>query len=252
MKDKLNIIVNADDFGANPSINRAIVNSMNSGIVDSTTIMANMNGFEEAIDLAYSNNLTAKIGVHLVLTEGAPLTKEIKSIKYLFNKREYTSRKLIRKCFFLSAHEKQLVFKEYAAQIEKVRRAGISITHLDTHHQIHDNWPIMKIIMDLLKTYKIPHMRILNNLEKSSHFYKNAYRNFCVSYIKKQGLHFTDCLGNQNDFAKCIQKNPRLLVNSTVEVMVHPDYNTEGEIVDKIGGKQLDFSFKKLPLPQLS
>ena len=70
------LIINADDFGLNTSVNHAIIESFEKGLINSTTLMANMPGFEEAIELAHKNNIIDKIGIHLCLTEGEPITKK--------------------------------------------------------------------------------------------------------------------------------------------------------------------------------
>jgi predicted glycoside hydrolase/deacetylase ChbG (UPF0249 family) len=244
---KLSLIINADDFGLSSSVNKAIVESFNNGLINSTTLMANMPGFEEAVELIYNQKLSEKIGVHLVLTDGLPLTHETDSVNLFFNNRVITSRSRFKKLFFLNRNDRFAIFNEYSAQIEKVRKNGISITHLDTHHQIHDMWGIMKIMLDLLKTYRIPSMRILNNLNKSNYFCKNAYRNIINCYLKYRKANFTDFLGNQLDFISILDRNPSFLddMNKRIEIMVHPDLNESGMLIDKIKDKEYDFLFQK-------
>jgi len=151
-----NITINADDLGMKSSVNKAIVESFSRGFINSATLMANMAGFEEAVTLIHDHKLDGKIGVHLVLTEGLPITDEIKSMNLLFNKKNIPSNLRMRKLFFLNKKDQILIYKEYSAQIERVMKNGIQITHLDTHHQIHDMWAILQIMIELLKTYNIP------------------------------------------------------------------------------------------------
>ena len=70
-------IINADDFGMNSEANKAIIHSLKNGICSSTTLISNMSGFEEAVSLIKENNLNNRVGIHLNLTEGVPLTKGI-------------------------------------------------------------------------------------------------------------------------------------------------------------------------------
>lgn len=86
-KNMFKLFINADDFGLNASVNKAIVESFNSGLINSTTVMANMPGFEEAVNLIHEYKLDRNIGVHLVLTDGLPLTEEIKSMNLFFSKK---------------------------------------------------------------------------------------------------------------------------------------------------------------------
>ena len=241
------IIINADDFGLKSSVNKAIAESFDNRLINSATLMANMPGFEEAVELIHNRKLDSKIGIHLVLTDGLSLTQEIKSMNLFFNKKVILAPLRFKKLFFLNKYEQFVIFNEFSEQIEKVRRNGISITHLDTHHQIHDMWAIMQIMIDLLKTYNIPSMRILNNLNKSNYFYKNAYRNIINHYLKARKANFTDFLGNQLDFLSILERNPAFLDsrNKKIEIMVHPDLNENGLLIDKIRDKEYDFRFQK-------
>jgi predicted glycoside hydrolase/deacetylase ChbG (UPF0249 family) len=244
MKSK--IIINADDFGLKSSVNQAIAESFDNRLINSATLMANMPGFEDAVELIHFRKLEKNIGVHLVLTDGFPLTEEITSLNLFFNKNEIYSPQIAKKLFFLNRNDRIIIFNEYSAQIEKVRRNGISITHLDTHHQIHDMWAVMNIILDLLKTYKIPSIRILNNLNRSNYFYKNAYRNIINHYLISRKENFSNFLGNQLDFLSYMERNSSILEirNIIIEIMVHPDLNENGLLIDKIRDKEYDFRFQ--------
>lgn len=236
----MEVMVNADDFGLSSSVNKAIIDSFDRGLINSTTLMANMPGFDEAIDLARKHDLTKKIGVHLVLTDGVPLTKEIKSISFLFSgKKIYRKNKY--RLFFPNPRTKRLIFAEFSAQIEKIQSNHIVITHIDTHHHVHEMLGISKILLLLTKKYNIPHIRILNNLEKPTKFHKKIYRIIVNFYLRINNSNFSDFFGNQYDFISAFKKDPTFL-NKKIEVMVHPDYNFDGKLIDK-AGTNYDFSF---------
>jgi chitin disaccharide deacetylase len=44
-----NVKINADDFGLNSSVNKAIIEAFDNNYINSTTLMANMPGFDEAV-----------------------------------------------------------------------------------------------------------------------------------------------------------------------------------------------------------
>jgi len=238
----MDITINADDFGLNASVNKAIIESFDKGLINSTTLMAIMPGFNEAINLARKHNLTQKIGVHLVLTEGIPLTKEIKSIPFFFNgKEEYKKNKY--RLFFPNKKLRKLIYDELSAQIAEVLSNNITITHIDTHHHVHEMYGICKILVSLRKKYNIPFIRILNNLENPTKIYKKIYRNIINYYLKGSNSNFSDFFGNQYDFISTLKKNPTFL-NNKIEIMVHPDYDENGVLIDK-EGKNFDFSFSE-------
>src|SRR6266850_1817584 len=56
------LIVNADDFGASPSINQAVIRAHHEGILTSASLMVNEPGFDEAVALAHE---TPTLGVGL-------------------------------------------------------------------------------------------------------------------------------------------------------------------------------------------
>lgn len=237
-----NVTVNADDFGYTPTVNKAIIELFDSNKINSTTIMANMPSFDEAIELAHKHKIENKIGAHLVLTEGQPLTDEIKSVPYLFTKEQQSQAVYIKNLFFLNKRQKTLIFNEYSKQIEKIKANGIQITHLDTHLQLHDNWGITQVLLSLLKTYNIPSIRILNNLQVNE-FYKNYYRNLINAYLKKKRVNFSDYFGNRVDYLLTLQKYPDFTKNKTLELMVHPDFNSAGQLIDFHHKKEYDFDY---------
>jgi len=69
------LIVNADDFGKTASVNRAVIRAFETGLISSTTLMTNMPGFAEACTLTTQHELHGKVGIHLNLIEGQPLTE---------------------------------------------------------------------------------------------------------------------------------------------------------------------------------
>ena len=239
-----NIIINADDFGRTSSINKAIIELFDQKLINSTTLMANMPGFEEAIELSHQHKITHQIGAHLVLTDGEPLTKEIRSIPYLFNHQTNSRKVYIRNFFHLNKTHKDLIFKEYAKQIEKIRSNGVEINHLDTHHQIHDMAGIFRIIVELLRTYNIRSMRILNNLDITEG-YKMHYRHLLNRYLKIKKINYSDYLGSRVDFLLAFNRNPDFIKNKSVEIMVHPTYNSGGQLIDIFEKKEYDFEYLK-------
>ena len=49
------LIINADDFGLSEAVNYGIISAHKTGVVTSTSTMANMPGFEHAMELLKEN-----------------------------------------------------------------------------------------------------------------------------------------------------------------------------------------------------
>ena len=237
------IIINADDLGLSGSVNRAIVTLLQQDVINSATLMANMPGFEEAVQLVHEKNLVQQIGIHLVLTNGEPVGKMANTKDYFFNGKARLRDKFKRNPFHISAADRAFVYQEFAAQIEKLQARGIPISHLDSHHHVHEYFGITRILVQLARKYQVPAIRILNNLESGSSFPKRLYRNFVNRYLRKEGLQFSNQFGDRNDFLKWISGIQKLPAGEKIEIMVHPDFNEGGQIIDRVGKKEYDFAF---------
>lgn len=143
------LIINADDFGLTPGVNLGIIESHTQGILTSTTLMANMFGFEHAVQLA-KEHPTLGVGVHLVLTAGKPLTK---SSSLVDEEDNFLKLPYYETVFNIDFEE---LYMEWKAQIDKVINAGIVPTHLDSHHHIHTVNGIEDVFIRLAREYQLP------------------------------------------------------------------------------------------------
>jgi predicted glycoside hydrolase/deacetylase ChbG (UPF0249 family) len=132
------LIINADDFGLTPGINRAIAELHQAKVLTSTTLMATGPAFEDAVAIARANP-TLGVGCHIVLTDGVPALPP-QSIPTLLG----PDGKTFRPSFvdFIQALlrgkiREDEIEREALAQVQKLQRAGINITHLDSHKHTH-------------------------------------------------------------------------------------------------------------------
>lgn len=139
------LIVNADDFGFTRGVNVGIVRAFKTGIVTSTTIMANGEAFEDAIELARANPGLA-IGCHLAVVGGRPLARPSEVPSLVENGAlPATLAKLLIKLARGSVATDELAL-EFRTQVERVTRAGIKLTHLDTHKHSHTHPQVIKAL----------------------------------------------------------------------------------------------------------
>jgi hopanoid biosynthesis associated protein HpnK len=137
------LIVNADDFGFTSGVNNGIVQAYKKGIVTSTTIMANGQGFEGAVELARQNPGLG-VGCHLSLVGGPPVaaTTKIKQLLEADGSLPPTLTKLALKLARRSCLEQIVI--EFKAQLERITGYGIRLTHVDTHKHSHTHPQVMK------------------------------------------------------------------------------------------------------------
>lgn len=153
------LVVNADDFGMADSINQGILEAHQRGIVTSTTLLANGAAFEEAVAIAKATPKLG-VGVHLNLTQGRPVSDPASVTSLVDEEGEFARppAALLRAVLAGSVRLGE-VEREFAAQIEKVRDAGIAITHLDGHKHVHMLPRIFRIVVRLAKSYGITGVR---------------------------------------------------------------------------------------------
>ena len=132
------LILNADDFGLSHGINRAIAELHSAGAISSATLMAAGPAFDDAVGVARAHP-TLGVGCHIVLTDGAPVSPP-GSIRSLIGADGINLRPSLVdfvQALLLGRINEEEVAHEALAQIEKLQRAGINITHLDTHKHTH-------------------------------------------------------------------------------------------------------------------
>jgi len=132
------LIINADDFGLTRGVNRAIDELHQAGVLTSATLMATGAAFDDAVALARANP-TLGVGCHITLTDGSPVSPP-QSIPTLLGSDGKTFRPSLMdfvKALLRGKISEQEIELEALAQVEKLRNAGIKVTHLDTHKHTH-------------------------------------------------------------------------------------------------------------------
>ena len=161
-----NLIVNADDLGWTNGVNRGIVESFHHGIVTSTSLLANGTAFADGVQAAGSAPGLG-VGVHLNLSDGPPVADPDTVTSLLNDKAEFAGgpeRLLLRR-----ARRRLLldeVEREWDAQIQRVRDAGVEPTHLDGHKHVHMLPGLFEIALRLAKRHGIGAIRV--SLEASN------------------------------------------------------------------------------------
>jgi chitin disaccharide deacetylase len=159
------LILNADDFGLTPGINRAIGELHAAGVLTSTTLMAAGPAFDDAVAIAHAYP-TLGLGCHIVLTDGVPVSPPESIPTLLGPQLPGQAGKSFRPSLldFLQAllrgHiSEDEVAIEALAQIQKLQRAGIVVTHIDSHKHTHLFPAIARPLLHVAERTGVPAIR---------------------------------------------------------------------------------------------
>lgn len=222
-----NTIINADDFGLAENCSKAIALSFQNELISSTTACANGEYIKEAHDLATKMGFADRIGIHINLTEGTPLTKPIAADPFFcvdghfhgkINRMQKPTRKQL-----------QVVRNEINAQVKRLLDLGFSITHADSHHHIHTDIFLEDTVKDVLFQYNIFKIRLHRNVGEIPAV-KRVIKFLYNAKLHQQGFVTVTKFGSWEDFLS----QPNALHANMCEIMVHPDLNADGDIVDRI------------------
>lgn len=222
----IKLIINADDFGFDIARNDAILECFEKKEISTTTIMANMPGFEDGVARAHKLGLQDCIGLHLNFTQGMPLTKEIKAFPNFCNpdgsfNAHFHRSKLGR--FFLSRKTKKAIYNEAKAQMLRYKDAGFTMMHLDSHHHSHTDPVICKIVCPLAKKLGFKSIRLSRNFNVVGSV-KKMYKWYVNRIIKRNSNYTSDVFTaffEVNKYWESLVKS-----DSTIEMMVHPNYGS--------------------------
>ena len=173
MTARTRLIINADDFGLTPAVSAGILEAHHAGSVTSTSMMVHCPGWDDGIRQSQTAPALG-IGLHLNLLVGSPLT----AATSLTNRSAGTFASLgdiVRRAlsFRLDAAE---IEAECEAQLQALRDAGITPTHIDSHRHTHALPVIRSAVVRVAARHRLPlrrpvesHRRFANDVLSQLH-----------------------------------------------------------------------------------
>lgn len=220
------VIINADDLGHSSAANAGIAAAFAAGRLSATSLIANMEGFEEGVTLAHEQGFADRVGVHLNLTEGPALTEGIRGLPKLCTPEGEliaTNRSLM----LLNVAERHAVRTELAAQIARINAAGITPLHADSHRHRHTAWGVLDLVLAVTRDAGIPLVRIANNTAPAG-LRQRVYRQLVNGRIWQEGRSVVRWFGSREQIAAKLDRD-----SGPLEMMVHPTL-VEGVILDRM------------------
>jgi predicted glycoside hydrolase/deacetylase ChbG (UPF0249 family) len=202
------LIVNADDFGFTPDVNRGIVDAHRGGILTATTLMANGAAFDDGVRLA-RDTPSLDVGCHLVLISGrsllppcAPLPASVPELL-----RALAGRRI-------------RVYDELAEQVRKILAAGIEPTHLDTHKHTHLAPPVLDAVARIAAEFGIRWVRRPFEIP----MLRGRFRRVLARHGCRTTDHFAGFQMTGKFRAPELEQLIRELPEGLTEFMCHPGY----------------------------
>jgi predicted glycoside hydrolase/deacetylase ChbG (UPF0249 family) len=203
--------------------------------------MANMPAFEEACDLVREHGLAANTGLHLTLTEGAPVTEPIKACSRFCDRDGQFRLSRRERVLHLEACERLALAEEIKGQIDRCRRHGVPLSHLDAHKHVHEEWAIASLLVGIVRQTGIPYVRLCKTFGFGVLRVKGLYRRIVNLRLRRAGLARTDYFGAPDDYMLfCRTFVAAGTPAASWEVMIHPSFDSDGRLVDAWLKRPLD------------
>jgi hopanoid biosynthesis associated protein HpnK len=176
------LIVNADDFGRSPSINRAVIEAHQRGILTTASLMVNGDAVDEAVELARQNP-TLGVGLHISLICGSSALAPSQIPDLVDDTGAFSNDPVAAgfKYFTKRACREQLEY-EIAAQFARFQRTGLPLDHVNGHLHFHLHPTVFAIISRRASEWNVRHFRLTNDpfflnakLAKGRWFYRLSH-----------------------------------------------------------------------------
>lgn len=161
------LIITSDDFGLSSGVNRAVEQAWRVGLLTCASLMPGGNAFDEAIGIA-RRNPGLQVGLHLTLVQGRSVLPPEEIPGLVDGQSNFSDNPVSAgmRYYFDEKLRSQLA-REIEAQIVRVRDAGIPLSHIDGHLNIHLHPTVFSLLAELMPRYGITSLRL--SLERLGH-----------------------------------------------------------------------------------
>jgi predicted glycoside hydrolase/deacetylase ChbG (UPF0249 family) len=225
------LVVNADDFGLCPGVNRGIIAAHERGIVTSTSLMVRWPATAAAAAYARTHP-SLGVGLHLDLGE------------WVFRDGEWLQLYEV-----VPAGDRKALATEVENQLAEFRRLlGREPTHLDSHQHLHRDEPLSSIARELAGRLKVPLRHFTPGVAYCGDFYGqtaegdplpgNITADSLIGYLERlpQGVNELACHpGEETDDLRTMYRSER---RAEVRSLCDPRVR---EAVDKSGIRLCSF-----------
>jgi len=151
------LVINADDLGFAPGVNRGIVEAHEAGTLSSASMMVTTPAFGEAVELVHARVPRLGVGLHLNLVSGRPLSTAptlTDPRTGAFHSLEQLGRRAL-----AGRVDAADVRRECDAQLEALLAARVTPTHLDSHRHSHALPGVLPAVLASAIAHGVPIVR---------------------------------------------------------------------------------------------
>ena len=232
------LIINADDLGLAESVNRGILETMESGVVTSASLIVNMGAHDDAIQRlrdARTRGLEVSVGLHFNIIAGTPLTARASLLDFRTGRFLPLHRLALRA--FIGRIDRRDVATELEAQLRTAQALlsplGMRVTHIDSHRHTHCLPRIFDVVLRVARDHGIPHVR---HPIESSRTLLGRPRAIVPTQLLRLALRSSAALDDVGFAGFALMGSGALdrdldrlvaaLPDGTTELMVHPGYDS--------------------------
>ncbi len=139
------LVVAADDLGKSSSVNLAIAEAHDRGIVTAASIMPGGRAFDEAVQIVL-NRRCLSVGLHVSLCDGRAVLKPSLIPDIVDSSGDLEESPVKAWLSFMRRGILSQIEAEVEAQFSRLEEAGIRPTHVDSHHHLHMNPLIFEVV----------------------------------------------------------------------------------------------------------
>lgn len=144
------LVVSADDFGLTDGVCRAVLRAHAHGVVTATSLLAVGRSFDLAARML-ADHPGLDVGAHLAIVGEDPPLLSAREIPTLVDRRGAfpSSYRTVVRRGATGRLDPDDVRREFTAQLDRIRAAGVMVSHLDTHQHTH-LWPsVARVVLEL-------------------------------------------------------------------------------------------------------
>jgi chitin disaccharide deacetylase len=154
------LVVTADDFGAAPEVNDAVLDAHIRGILTAASLMVAAPAAAAAVARAKTTP-SLRVGLHLVLVEGKPVLPAAQ-VPDLVDAQGHFRTDMARAgaAMFFLPHVKKQLADEIAAQFAAFRATGLTLDHVNAHKHFHLHPTIAGLMLSIGRDFGLKAARV--------------------------------------------------------------------------------------------